>query len=347
VEADPSLASLCDLALGNRDKADLPARLLGLGPGEAPPALPSRFQERSRATLKVQDGCQGGCTYCIVPRLRGRSRSVPPEAVLTELERLSGLGFSEAVLCGVHLGHYGADLSQPTTLAALLEAITQTIERRGLSLRVRLSSLEPQEALEVVPLMAASPAVCRHLHISLQSGSDSVLARMRRHYLAWRLRGLALAATARIPGLAVGCDVIAGFPGETAEEHAETLELLSPLPLSYLHVFPYSARPGTAAAAMPEQVAAPEKAKRAAALRLLSARMRKAFYQAQVGGTAFAVLQGRDRATRLPKGLTDNYMPVLIDLGDKRLPEGVEAGRGLVRVRIDRVVDSRVIATLI
>lgn len=346
VEADPGLAALCGLAVGHADRAHLPERLLGLEAGLPGEPLPSRFADRARATLKVQDGCNGGCTYCVVPRLRGRSRSIPPDVALAELERLAGLGFAEVVLCAVHLGAYGADLEPPTSLAALLEAALQIIEAKGLMVRLRLSSLEPQEALEIVPLMASSPAICRHLHISLQSGSDSVLSRMRRHYLAWSLRGLAVAASARLPGLAIGCDVIAGFPGETPEEHAETLELLSPLPLAYLHVFPYSPRPHTLAAAMPAQVGAAVKAQRAAELRHLSARMRKGFYQAQVGATAQVVLQGRDHATRLPKGLTDNYVPVLVDLRGRRLPEGVSE-RGLLAVRIDRVVDSRVIATLL
>lgn len=343
VDADPNLAEACELALGNAEKAGLATRLFGeAAAGESLPRA-SHFDGRSRATLKVQDGCNGGCSYCIVPRLRGRSRSVPVAEVIAELERLAGLGFPEVVLCAVHLGAYGADLEPATTLADLLAAIIAAKEQRGLKLRVRLSSLEPPEALEIVPLLATTEAICRHLHISLQSGSDAVLSRMRRHYLAWSLRGLVLAACARIPGLAVGCDVIAGFPGETAEEFNETCELLSQLPLSYLHVFPYSPRPKTLAATMPGQVPSLEKARRAAALRELSAKMRKAFAQAQVGSVVQAVLQGRDRATRLPTALTDNYVPVLLDLRGRRPPP--EGASGLIRVRIDRVVDSRMIAT--
>jgi threonylcarbamoyladenosine tRNA methylthiotransferase MtaB len=162
---------------------------------------------------------------------------------------------------------------------------------------------------------------------------------MRRRYLAQDFRDLVLAAAAAIPGLAIGCDVIAGFPGETEAEFAETLDLLEALPVSYLHVFPFSPRPGTAASIMAGQVSAAEKSRRAAALRLLSARKRKTFYQAQVGSTVQLVLQGRDRATGLPRGLSDNYVPVLVDSAARRL-----SGR-VLGVRIDRLIDSRLVAS--
>jgi threonylcarbamoyladenosine tRNA methylthiotransferase MtaB len=268
---------------------------------------------------------------------------VPQAEVLNDLDRLAALGYPEVVLCAVHLGAYGADLTPQTSLPALLEAISGRIGEQNLSLRVRLSSLEPGEAMGVLPQLC-SGTLCRHLHVSLQSGSDPVLARMRRRRAADTFRELALAASQAVPGLALGCDVIAGFPGESAEEFAETLALLEALPVSYLHVFPFSARPGTLAAGMPGQVSAAEKARRAAALRQLVNRKRKAFYQSRVGSTVEVVLEGRDRMTGLLKGLSDNYVPVLVDSG------GVRGGArrvsaGLMRVRIDRVVDSRVVAT--
>jgi threonylcarbamoyladenosine tRNA methylthiotransferase MtaB len=341
VEADPTIALGCDLTVPNPDKHALAQRLLGREPLIAPDAR--RFIGRARATLKVQDGCNNACAYCIVPRLRGRSRSVPQAEVLNDLDRLAALGYPEVVLCAVHLGAYGADLTPQTSLPALLEAISGRIGEQNLSLRVRLSSLEPGEAMGVLPQLC-SGTLCRHLHVSLQSGSDPVLARMRRRRAADTFRELALAASQAVPGLALGCDVIAGFPGESAEEFAETLALLEALPVSYLHVFPFSARPGTLAAGMPGQVSAAEKARRAAALRQLANRKRKAFYQSRVGSTVEVVLEGRDRMTGLLKGLSDNYVPVLVDSG------GVRGGArrvsaGLMRVRIDRVVDSRVVAT--
>jgi threonylcarbamoyladenosine tRNA methylthiotransferase MtaB len=343
VEADPSLGEGCELAVGNASKPGLAARLRGLeAPGHGGWPVASRFQGRARATLKVQDGCNSGCAYCIVPRLRGRSRSLPREEIVAEVERLAGLGFSEAVLCAIHLGAYGADLRPPTTLAALLRDVTASA--RTLGLRVRLSSLEPQEALELLPLLA-SPAVCRHLHVSLQSGSDRVLARMRRRYPAQIFRELVLAASEAAPGLAIGCDVIAGFPGETEEEFSATYGLLEALPVSYLHVFPFSPRPGTLAATMPAQVPAAQRRRRAAALRDLSARKRKTFFQAQVGSLAEVVVQGRDRVSGLHKGLTDNYVPVLIDLGGASSGSKDVRPGGLMRVRAERVVDSRLIAT--
>ncbi len=340
VEADPELAEGCELAVGNAAKEALVERLLGEGAAENLAA--SRFGGRARASLKVQDGCDGGCSYCLVPRLRGRSRSLPAEKILAEMERLAGLGFREVVLCAIHLGAWGRDLSPPASLAQLLEAMCQAIAAGGLPLRLRLSSLDPPEALELLPLLRAYPAICRHLHISLQSGSDAVLGRMRRRYSAHDFTELAATAAAKTPGLCLGCDVIAGFPGETPEEFGETLALLEALPISYLHVFPFSPRPHTLAATMPAQLSAAERALRAAALRDLSARQRKAFYQAQVGTTAEAVIQGRDRPTGLRRGLTDNYVPVLIDssAGTARL-----APRGLVRVRVDRVLDARVVAS--
>jgi len=261
-------------------------------------------QRRTRALVKVQDGCDLACAYCIVPQARGRSRSLPEAAVLTQLRRLSEQGFQEAVLTGIHLGFYGKD--HGTNLVALLKSLEQ---EPGIPPRIRLSSIEPQEfSPELIALIAGSNRICRHLHLPLQSGDDSVLRRMRRLYTREEFRRVVLELYQAMPELCLGLDVIAGFPGESEANFIETITFLESLAWSYLHVFPFSVRPGTAAAEMDKQLVPPVIRARAARLRELGSRRRQAFYAQAVGKRLRLLVE--DRWAGWQRGFSDQYVPL-------------------------------------
>lgn len=238
------------------------------------------FTGQTRAFLKVQEGCDLFCTFCIVPFSRGRSRSVPPRHVLEQLHNLAARGFQEVVLTGVHLGGYGSDLDPKRDLCRLLEMI---VERPPVP-RIRLSSIDPPEVTpRLLELLVGSTALCPHLHIPVQAGEDGVLQRMRRKYDTTALRDLGAEIRGRLPDAAIGTDVIAGFPGETDEQFAHTMRLLEDLPFTYFHVFPYSRRSGTTAAKMVGQMTPATIKQRAQRLRKLGERKRAAFAQTFVG----------------------------------------------------------------
>ena len=203
-----------------------------------------RFPGRARAYLKIQDGCRSFCTYCIVPMTRGPYRSLSPENVLSALHTLSDNGHREVVLTGIHLGKYGIDLPGGVNLVALLRAIDQ----EGFPLRIRLSSLEPNEIeRDLMEMVASRDWLCRHFHIPLQSGDDGVLKRMNRTYPAAVFEKVVRTLHEWIPDVAIGVDVMTGFPGEDPVAHRNSYSLIRALPVSYLHVFPFSPRPGTRA----------------------------------------------------------------------------------------------------
>jgi threonylcarbamoyladenosine tRNA methylthiotransferase MtaB len=316
-----------DLVAGNADKPRLAelidellrspraGAVLTVSPFQADGALAeaavARTPNRSRAFLKIQEGCQHRCAFCIVPLARGASRSRAPQFVLDEVIRLVGDGHPEIVLTGVDLGHYGADLAPRTSLAALLAALVQV---RGLRW-LRLSSLLPAYFTEpLLDLVTSSPAIAPHLHVPLQSGSDRILRRMRRPYTAAMYRRLVERLAAARPGLGLGADVIAGFPGETEADFAATLDLVQALPFSYLHVFPYSDRAGTEAAGMAERVETRVVTERSRRLRDLARAKSLAFRRALVGSMPDAlVLETRDRRTGQLVGLTGHYVEVIFD----------------------------------
>jgi threonylcarbamoyladenosine tRNA methylthiotransferase MtaB len=277
------------------------------------PPLPVEFEEmpvgdftgRTRANVKVQDGCDQRCSYCVIPLARGPSRSRAPVNVVAELLRLAAFGFSEVVLTGIHLGSYGRDLPVPVTLTALLRLC---LEVPGLA-RIRLSSIEPVEVTgELLALMAAEPRLCPHLHIPLQSGSDRVLRAMNRPYTTFDYRALVERSRALVPALAVTTDVIAGFPGETLEDFAATAALLREAGFSRLHVFPYSPRPGTPAAGLPGQVPRAERDRRAGELIAIGKELSAAFHQEMVGRKVEVLVEGSDER----EGLTANYVRVVL-----------------------------------
>ena len=280
-----------------------------------PPHWPSH---RARAYLKIQDGCDYKCAFCIVPFLRGRSRSLSPETIVRHLRELVAEGVPEVVITGVHLGTYGRDLAPRLTLSALVERMLPHLG----ATRLRLSSLDPHEVDDhLIALMGAHPdRLCRHLHLPIQSGDDGVLKHMRRAHTTAQLQRLAAQLTTAVPGIALGLDVIVGFPGETRAAFANTHALLTSLPsVAYAHVFRWSVRQGTAAATMTDHVSHPEKLSRSQRLRALSGRLAQNFLRSQTNQLLDAViLRHRDKKNHRLVALTDNYLRVNLD-GDDSL----------------------------
>jgi threonylcarbamoyladenosine tRNA methylthiotransferase MtaB len=312
---------------------------------EVPPVLETtRFRRHTRAFLKIQDGCDAQCSYCIVPLARGKSRSVPPSVVLASLKELKEAGYQEVVLAGIHLGAYGMDLKPRATLLELLHRI-ETGEPPG---RIRLSSLEPQEVTPaLVDFISSSQKVCPHFHLPLQSGTDEVLKRMRRPYTRAFFRDLVLDIAERMPYAAIGADVMAGFPGEDEEAFSKTYDLLQELPLSYLHCFPFSPRPGTKAEGMPLQVGERAKKERAQILRNLSREKRRAFYSRFIDQPLNLLIEHR-REKGLLRGISRNYIFCLLEGKDElmgREVEGVlltvQGERGKGRLQSDTDVPSQ------
>ena len=310
-----------DFVLGNSEKGDIFGHLEGTGKervqvepltktAAAPFGEISGFGSHTRAFVKIQDGCDSRCSYCIVPLARGPNRSRPADDVLRQSALLVEQGYREIVLTGVHLGTWGRDLSPPSTLAALLPRI---VDLPGLD-RLRLSSIEPTEFTPELMEVLTSEKVCSHLHIPLQSGSSKILRAMGRPYDPRSYGRLVEELVGLIPDLGLGTDVISGFPSEGEEEHGETLALIEALPFSYLHVFPYSVRPGTAAAGLPGHVPPEEREGRSAALRRLGREKAGAYRTRRLGRTYRTLIETQpDRETGLSRGLTGNYLKVLVE----------------------------------
>lgn len=265
------------------------------------------FSGQTRAFLKVQEGCDLFCTFCIVPFARGRSRSVAPREVLEQMVMLADRGFQEVVLTGVHLGAYGEDLNPARGLVDLLEMILEHSPIR----RIRLSSIDPPEVTqEILDLIAAENALCPHLHIPVQSCSDQVLKRMRRKYDSGLVHELTREIRMRMPDAAIGTDVIAGFPGESEEEFAATEAALADLPFTYFHVFPYSKRSGTTAAKLPGHLDGSEVKLRADRLRRLGDSKRSAFARAFVGHRLPVLVEEHRPDQNTLTGYSRNYQRV-------------------------------------
>ncbi|WP_457567532.1 tRNA (N(6)-L-threonylcarbamoyladenosine(37)-C(2))-methylthiotransferase MtaB [Desulfurobacterium sp.] len=270
------------------------------------PLLNLDYGGRSRAFLKVQQGCEAFCSYCIIPRARGRMLSEMPERVVEHVEMLIEKGYAEIVLTGTHLGAYGKDLND-VNLSGLLKRL---IDLRG-NFWIRLSSIEPQEfSEELLEVVAGSDKIAPHFHIPLQSGTDRILKRMGRKYTVAYYRTLLEKLVDSKDGVCIGTDVMVGFPGETKEDFAETKSLLEDLPLGYLHVFPYSLRPGTKAAIMRDDVSSSEKKRRSKELVALSETKSFLFRQAFVGRKLKAVSISRGDRNIV---LTGNYIQIEVD----------------------------------
>lgn len=275
------------------------------------------FSNHTRAFLKIQDGCESFCSYCIVPYARGKSRSLPAEETLKRLSRFGTSGFKEIVLTGINLGAYGADLSPRSSLLKLLEQI----DYQKPVPRVRLSSLEPMDVTcALIDFLSTAKTICPHLHLSLQSGDDAILKRMNRTCRSGDFKKLVSLLFEKIPHLCLGVDVIAGFPGETEEQFCNTHKLLKELPISYLHVFPYSKRDKTKAAAFPDHLPQDVIKRRCAILRELGNFKKISFYSSYYKNKVNVLLENKlDGPTDILTGHSRNYIPVLIEGTDSCL----------------------------
>lgn len=283
---------------------------------------------RTRAVIKIQDGCNHFCTFCIIPFTRGRLRSRTPADVLAEARELAAVGYRELVLVGICLGDYGDEKGlargERDPLALLIERLA---EIDGID-RIRLSSMDPADtSADLLATMAAVPQVCPHLHLSLQAGSEDVLRRMRRRYTAERFRELVGEIYAAMPDAGLTCDVIAGFPGESDSDFHDTLRLCEEARFLHIHAFPYSPRTGTAAARLDDDVSHAEKQARVRELSGLSERLGLRFAEERLGETVQVLIEQRDRRGLLT-GLAPNYLRVTCD--------GPDEWRGrVVPIRID------------
>ncbi|HOP41084.1 MAG TPA: tRNA (N(6)-L-threonylcarbamoyladenosine(37)-C(2))-methylthiotransferase MtaB [Geobacteraceae bacterium] len=308
------------LVIGNTEKRELVALLRQPGDEqrvkvadisqvrEIGPLILETFAEHTRAFLQVQNGCDARCSYCIIPHVRGPSRSVHLGDALEGIRTFARRGFREVVLTGIHLGAYGLDLSPPSSLLDLVSIV----ERENIIPRLRLGSIEPTEIPDqLISLMASGNSICPHLHIPLQNGDDGVLAVMNRPYATAMFRQLVEKLAAAVPGICIGTDIIAGFPGETEEAFERGYRFLESLPFAYFHVFPFSVRQGTPAATMTDQVPGQAIRRRAEALRNLSTRKKRAYFEAFLGREVQVLLQEKRKGKNCV-GLSRNYMPVSI-----------------------------------
>lgn len=298
----------------------------------------TRFPGQTRAYLKIQDGCDSFCSYCIIPYARGRSRSLPQEEVIRQIQKLTEAGHREIIITGIHLGAYGQDLPFPTTLLNLLRKIEHNTDLE----RLRISSINPTEISDdMVDYLQHSKILCRHLHISLQSGDDSILKLMKRQYSTDQFRDLVEKLQTVIPDIAIGIDVITGFPGEGEKEFRNTVGFIEKLSLAYLHVFPYSQRFGTRASSFPDQVIQAVRKERAGILRDIGNRQRIVFNSGFIGKKLSVLVEGiRDKETGYVKGFSDNYVPVLIPGGNISLVNHI------VEVTADHMMKERVIGRI-
>ncbi len=308
-----------DLVIGNDEKGSIAGRMEELaseqttdciGIGATIPLEPAvgSFFDRSRAFVKVQEGCDASCSYCIIPKARGKSRSVRPDGVFGQIEKLEKNGCEEIVLTGIHIGRYGNDLDCGKTLESLIHDILQ----RTRKVRIRLSSIEVNEVTDgMIRLLASSARMAPHFHIPLQSGDDDILHSMNRPYTSGSFREKITRIKEASPDIAIGTDIITGFPGETDGQFITTFRFLQSLPIDYFHVFPFSSRPGTKAESMPGHVAPVTKKSRSRRLILLGKSKRKEFMVSQTGRKMLVLIQGKARKySRFSTGLTGNYCEV-------------------------------------
>jgi threonylcarbamoyladenosine tRNA methylthiotransferase MtaB len=288
--------------------------------------------ERTRPNLKVQDGCDNRCSFCVIPYVRGQSRSLPLQRVIDEVRTLVEAGYREVVISGINLGRWGRDLedssqfsvassqSKPKTSIRRLETLIFAILDKTSLEKLRISSVEPMDwSDELIGLVASSPRIAKHAHVPMQSGSDAVLRRMHRKYRPWHYREKILKIRAAMPTAAIGADVMVGFPGETDAEFEETRRLIEGLPFTYLHVFTYSARPGTPAAEHVNQIPVHVARERNRVLRDLASTKKREFMRKLVGTEVEAITLQRDNGD-FTEALTENYLKV-------RIPGNYEANR--------------------
>ena len=325
------------LVLGNGEKANITRYLSDREPAGNTDVSPDHpvARVRTRGVLKIQDGCDNRCSYCIVPLARGGSRSVPRDEVLKQFDHAVDVGCPEVVLSGIHIGRYGTDLEPRTSLTSLIA----DLHDRRKQTRIRLSSIEPNEITnEMVDLV--DRGMCRHFHIPLQSGDDAILHSMNRDYTSAFYQNLVETIARKIPGAAIGADVMVGFPGEDEIAFMNTFKMIEELPLTHLHVFSYSPRPGTAAAEMKGQVSNAVKKQRSVALRELGIRKNLEFRNKFAGNILKVVLEESSSSDEGEgTGLTDNYIRVTVT-GVKKGHYGKEVPVMITDVRKNGVIGS-------
>ena len=300
---------------------------------------------RTRPNLKVQDGCDNRCSFCVIPSVRGQSRSLPLPRVIEEVQALVAAGYREIVISGINLGRWGRDLDRDANFELLLHAILGETEIE----KIRISSVEPMDwSDELIALVACSPRIARHAHVPLQSGNDALLRRMHRKYRPWHYREKIEKIRAAMPTAAIGADVMVGFPGETDAEFESTRRFVAELPFTYLHVFTFSARPGTPAAMMPNQVPVRIARERNKILRDLASGKKLAFMRSFIGKTVDAITLGSSRevegiavstGTRFTEALTDNYQKLFL--------KGHHAANQWRMTQIENVIDDAFLASAI
>jgi threonylcarbamoyladenosine tRNA methylthiotransferase MtaB len=334
-----------DYLAGTFGKLDIPFRIPFPEKKSRPELLPCSESEhiitpqfpipdqRTRGLLRIQDGCNAACSYCLVPHARGRSQSLMVEEVRSGVEGLSHQGIRELILTGIHLGLYGDDLSPRESLVSLLEILLPKYPE----INFRLSSLEPQEVTpELIDLFQKFSNLCPHLHIPLQSGNDFLLEKMTRTYTTDFYGRLIRNINRELPYAAIGADLIVGFPGEEDVLFQKTLDFIQALPLSYLHIFPYSPRPGTPAADFPNPVPEKIKKERLKVIRELDRQKRESFMNRCLGRTFSALVLKPGREKGWITALTENYLTVSVPgefPRNQRIPvrlSSLEKDRGLI-----------------
>lgn len=295
---------------------------------EISPLPVRRFARRTRAFLRIQDGCNNFCSYCIVPYTRGRSRSLPLQDVFAQAAVFAEERYREIVVTGINVGKYGADLEENESICSLLDRLCREFP----DIRFRLSSIEPTEVDDtLMNLMTVRTNFMPHLHIPLQSGDDTILKKMNRRYSADLFTRVIGRINKALPDAAIGCDILCGFPGEDDRAHENTFRLIQELPVTYLHVFPYSKRAGTLAASMKNQVSRQIREERVRRFRSLDTMKREAFYS-RFAGTVQQVLIEKKNKKNYLRGFSENYLPV------QCTGSGDLTGK-IVAVRIDQLVD--------
>ena len=310
-------------------------------------AISSDQNDRTRPNLKVQDGCDNRCSFCVIPSVRGHSRSLPLHEIIREVNTLVAAGYREVVVSGINLGRWGRDLTISTAKAGsqkpLFEDLLRAILAETELEKLRISSVEPMDwSDELITLVASSPRIAKHAHVPLQSGSDTVLRRMHRKYRPWHYREKIEKIRTAIPSAAIGADVMAGFPGDTDAEFEATHKLIEDLPFTYLHVFTYSARPGTPAAVLPNQVPVQVARRRNEILRNLAAKKKFAFMQSfvgkRLGAITLNVVHNRPEGGEFTEALSDNYQKLFL--------KGRHAPNRWIKAHIDRVESAACVGTV-
>ena len=282
-----------------------------------PLKLQPYYSKRSRAFLKVQDGCNFACSYCAVPKARGRSRSLGMKDALIAVGELDSQGYREIVLTGIHIGTYGLDLTPKASLPELIDRITEGHP----DIRIRLSSIEPQEVAEELMVLMKERNICSYLHIPLQSGSDRILELMNRRYTTGYYQQLINRIITEIPDIAIGTDLITGFPGESDKDFDQTVKFIEQLPLSYMHVFPYSKRPDTKASLLRDTISIKTKKDRAKKLIKISTEKKYIYMTRSLGRVLNVIVENREITGGYYSAISDNYLKVFIKA------EGLKSGQ--------------------